>query len=256
VPERYRAVNVPVLLHGDNLLHLRELVRTGVDLRSYVDALMARLELVYTLLAPHGSMVVHLDPRTVHYVKVACDERFGRDRFAGEIIWRYRRWPTPSRNLQSMHDVLLRYVRDPTALPRFHQAYEPLAASTKKTWGDNRQLALFREGDGARRRTRSSTTEERSPGAPLSDVWDVGIIAPVSKERTSFPTQKPLALLRRLVEIFSDEGDLVLDPYCGSGTTLDASRQLGRRSIGIDRSDLAIRISSVRLGIERLAEAL
>lgn len=271
------------LLHSDNLPILRSLVREGVavdlavldppfmtnrvhrmkdgavafddrwtSLTTYVDHLARRLEIVYTLLAPHGSMVVHLDPRTVHHVKVRCDAMFGRERFAGQIVWRYRRWPTPTQNLQSMHDVLLRYVRDPNVAPRFHQLYEPNAPSTLKTWKNRRQLALFDEARGTpgRRRTRSSMTSEASPGAPLSDVWDISVIAPMSKERTSFPTQKPLALLRRIVSVFSDEGDLVLDPYCGSGTTLEAARLLGRRAIGIDASDAAVRIAEKRLNIE------
>jgi site-specific DNA-methyltransferase (adenine-specific) len=161
-----------------------------------------------------------------------CDEIFGIDAFQSEIIWRYRRWPAKTDNFQRVHDVLLRYQKDPSVAPRFHQLYEPLAPSTVKTWGTGKQRAIVDEnGD----RLRSSTSEETSPGAKLGDVWDIGIVAPVSKERTGYPTQKPLQLMNRLIESLSAPGDLVLDPFAGSGTTLVAAHQLGRRALGIDQ---------------------
>ena len=97
------------------------------------------------------------------------------------------------------------------------------------------------------RRLRSSTTEDPTPGAPLGDVWDIGIVAPVARERTGYPTQKPEALLRRLIEACTEPGDWVLDPYCGSGTTLAVCKQIGRRAIGIDSSPQALKISRKRL---------
>lgn len=93
---------------------------------AFFEALTQRIRQVRRLLAPHGSMVLHLDPKTVHYAKVWCDHVFGHKCFASEIIWRYRRWPTKTRNFQRVHDVLLRYVRDPNVEPRFNQFYEPL----------------------------------------------------------------------------------------------------------------------------------
>lgn len=214
---------------------------------SYLGALGARVRYVRGLLAKEGSMVVHVDTRTSHYVKVLCDEIFGPDAFASEIVWRYRRWPSKTPNFQRMHDVLLRYVRDPSAKPRFVQLYEPLAASTRKTWGDKRQRAIV--GDDGRRR-RSSLTEEASPGTPLGDVWDIGIIAPVAKERTGYPTQKPEALLNRLVSACTLEGDIVLDPYAGSGTTLTVAAKLNRPVIGIDQS--AVGLDVIRRRLEAL----
>src|SRR5690606_21104921 len=142
----------------------------------YLSALERRLRLVVQLLAPHGSMVLHVDPKTSHYLKILCDEIFGIDCFASEIIWRYRRWPAKTKNFQRMHDVMLRYVKDPLAAPRFNQLYEPLAPSTQKTWGDRKQRAVT---DESGRRLRSSKTSEKSHGTPLGDVWDIGIVAPV-----------------------------------------------------------------------------
>jgi site-specific DNA-methyltransferase (adenine-specific) len=213
-------------------------------LESYLQALRASLVLVRETLAPHGSVVVHLDPRTSHYVKVLGDEVFTPRAFASELVWRYRRWPTRTRNFQRVHDVLLRWVRDPEQSPRFTQLYEQLAPSTLRTWGAGRQRAVV---DANGRRRRSSTTHEPSPGTPLGDVWDISIIAPVGRERTGYPTQKPEALLERLVLACSSEGDLVLDPYAGSGTTLAVAARLGRRAIGIDRSHVAIGVMRERL---------
>ncbi len=218
------------------------------DLEAYLSFVVGLARGARRVLRPEGSFVLHLDPKASHSAKVRCDEVFGRDAFASEIIWRYRRWPAKTRNFQRVHDVLLRWVRDPAATPVFHQLYEPLAESTRRIWGENKQLALFRDG----KRTRSSTTDERSRGVPLGDVWEMPILAPISKERTGYPTQKPLALLSRLVEALTDAGDLVVDPVAGSGTALLAAAKLGRRAIGGDRGEVALRIAAARLGVEIL----
>jgi DNA modification methylase len=266
------------LIHGDNLVALRALAmthagavtlgyldppfftgrvfdhiergtrvrRTAFDDRwtdraAYLEALAPRIEQMRILLAPHGSIVIHVDPKTSHYVKVLCDEIFGEDAFASEIVWRYRRWPSKTANFQRVHDVLLRYRKDPGAPPRWNQLYEPLAASTLATWGTKKQRAVFAEGaNGSVRRTRSSSTTEPTAGAPMGDVWEIGVIAPVAHERTGYPSQKPEALLERLMTALSVPGDLVLDPYAGSGTTLAVAARLARRFVGIDASVLAI----------------
>ena len=215
------------------------------DLPAYLASLRERLVLVREMLAPHGSAIVHVDPRTSHYVKVLGDEVFGPTAFASEIVWRYRRWPSKTPNFQRVHDVLLRFVRDPGERPRFVQLFEPLAPSTQSTWGSGKQRAVV---GASGRRERSSTTAEPSPGAPLGDVWEIGIIAPVSKERTGYPTQKPEALLERILRACTLPGDLVLDPYAGSATTLAVAARLGRRAVGIDESPVAIRVARERLG--------
>jgi site-specific DNA-methyltransferase (adenine-specific) len=215
---------------------------TGLD--EYLTALRHRVEAVRALLAPNGCAVIHVDPKTSHYAKVLCDEVFGPGCFASEIVWRYRRWPAKTPNFQRVHDVLLRYVRDPTVRPRFRQLYEPLAPSTLATWGTRKQRAVV---DAAGRRRRSSLTAEPTPGTPLGDVWEIGIVAPVARERTGYPTQKPEALLTRLMLACTEPGDLVLDPYVGSGTTLAVAAGLGRRAIGIDQSPQALDVARARL---------
>jgi DNA modification methylase len=207
------------------------------DLPSWLDALGRRLRAIRPLLAGHGSIVVHVDPKTSHYAKVMGDEIFGAEAFASEIVWRYRRWPSKTDNFQRVHDVLLRWRRDMRHKPRWNQPYEGLAASTLATWGTKKQRAVFAR-DG--RRARSSSTDEPTAGVPMGDVWEIGVLAPVARERTGYPSQKPEALLERLMGALSNEGDLVLDPYAGSGTTLAVAHRMGRGFVGIDASPVAI----------------
>jgi site-specific DNA-methyltransferase (adenine-specific) len=214
------------------------------DLPAYLDALGARLEATRALLAPHGSLVVHVDPKTSHYVRVLGDEIFGPDAFTSEIVWRYRRWPSKTPNFQRVHDVLLRWRKDPRATPRWNQPYEPLAASTLAVWGTKKQRAVVAK-DG--RRLRSSSTDETTAGVPMGDVWEIGVIAPIARERTGYPSQKPEALLERLVAALTDAGDVVLDPYAGSGTTLAVARRLGRGFVGIDAGPVAIETTRKRM---------
>jgi len=213
------------------------------DRAAYLEALAPRLVAVRELLAAHGSAVVHVDPKTSHYVKVLCDEIFGDECFASEIVWRYRRWPSKTQNFQRVHDVLLRYRKDAATAPRWTTLYEPLATSTLATWGTGKQRAVVEDG----RRARSSTTAEPTRGVPLGDVWEIGVIAPVARERTGYPTQKPEALLERLVDALTLPDDVVLDPYAGSGTSLAVAARRGRRFIGIDASDVAVGIARARL---------
>jgi site-specific DNA-methyltransferase (adenine-specific) len=214
------------------------------SITEYLSALAERIAAARELLATHGSLILHVDPKTSHYAKVICDQIFGQQCFASEIVWRYRRWPAKTKNFQRVHDVLLRYVKDSQKSPRFNQLYEPLAASTQRTWGTKKQRAVV---DKTGRRRRSSTTDKPTPGAPLGDVWEIGIVAPVARERTGYPTQKPEALLERLLLALSDPGDLILDPYAGSGTTLAVAHKLERLAIGIDSGQPALKTIRQRL---------
>jgi DNA modification methylase len=222
------------------------------SLESYLTALGDRLSAARELLCEDGSLVLHVDPKTSHYAKVLCDEIFGPRAFASEIVWRYRRWPAKTKNFQRVHDVLLRYVKNPEVSPRFQQLYEPLAASTLATWGDKKQRAVI---DPTGRRSRSSTTPEKSAGAPLGDVWEISIVAPVARERTGYPTQKPEALLQRLIEACTEPGDAILDPYLGSGTTLSVAARLGRVGTGIDANPRALHIARRRLDAAQISAA-
>jgi DNA modification methylase len=214
------------------------------SLTAYLEHLMPRVEAAFMLLEPHGSIVVHVDPTVSHYVKVKGDELFGRHNFAGEIIWRYRRWPTPTKNFQAMHDVLLRWTTGQTE-PRWNQLFEPLSQSTRGAFKQNKQRATDSKWRAAQRVAR--TTDELSPGAALADVWDISIVAPSGKERTAYPTQKPEKLIERLVLALTNEGDSVLSPYMGSGTELAVCHRLNRHAVGIDSSEVAVNVAKERM---------
>ena len=213
----------------------------GSTVEDFVEWMRPRVVEMRRLLTPSGSLYLHCDPKTSHYLKIMMDGIFGRGNFRNEIVWAYRRWPAKHPNFQRMHDVILRYALSGEAT--WNQLFEPLAESTLKQWGDMKQEKVFDEFG----KQRSISTTTKSAGAPMRDVWDISVIAPSARERVGYPTQKPLALLDRIIRASSNPDDVVLDPFCGSGTTLVAAQQLGRQWIGIDRSPEAIATAAGRL---------
>ncbi len=230
------------------------LVEDDSDLLAYITMMAARLVQIRNVLKPTGSVYLHCDPTASHYLKLVMDAIYGGACFRNEVVWRYRRWPARSRQFQRMHDVLLFYTARPAGEHTFNAlyGYERLAESTLKTFGTKKQRADFSSGH-----RKPGTVDEDTKGPPLSDVWEIGVIAPISKERLGYPTQKPLELLNRVIRASSNPGDLVLDPFCGCGTTIEASERLGRRWIGIDIASAAIeiiekRFSRAQLGAPRI----
>jgi len=217
------------------------------DLMAYLCMMAPRLVELRRALKPTGSLYLHCDPTASHYLKVLLDAIFGPACFRNEVIWRYRRWPAKARRFQRMHDVLLFYTARPGNQHTFNvlYGYERLAESTLKTFGTKKQKADFTSGH-----RKPSVEEGDTQGPPLSDVWEVGIIAPIGKERTGYGTQKPEKLLERVIRSSSHAGDVVLDPFCGCGTAIAVAEHWKRRWIGVDVNPLAIDI--VR---DRLAEA-
>lgn len=189
-----------------------------------------------------SSIFLHCDPTSSHYLKIVMDALFGHKAFQNEIIWGYRRWPTIASRLQRMHDVVLFYgIGDERTFTTLRQ--EP-TESSRKRWKGKRQRSLF---DAERQRMPTIEEAAMSSGVALNDVWDIPIIAPVAKERLGYPTQKPLALLKRLIEISTKPGDVVLDPFCGCGTAVHAAHELQRKFLGIDISVFAVRLIQKRL---------
>jgi site-specific DNA-methyltransferase (adenine-specific) len=229
---------------------LRQLLGES-DMLAYLCMMAPRLLELRRVLRPTGSLFLHCDPTASHYLKVLLDAVMGPACFRNEVIWRYRRWPTISRRFQKMHDVLLFYSRSAAKAqagagvqPTFHTlyGYEKLADSTLKTFGTKKQRADFSSGH-----RKPGTEDTQTAGPPLSDVWEVGVIAACGRERLGYPTQKPEALLERVILATSNEGDVVLDPFCGCGTAIAVAERLGRQWIGIDNNRLAIDLVEQRL---------
>jgi site-specific DNA-methyltransferase (adenine-specific) len=172
------------------------------------------------------------------------DEIFGKNNFRNEIVWHYKRWPAKQLNFQRMHDVILFYSKQKNA-NMFRIEYEDLSAGTKKRWKGKKSKVEY---DGTIRLI-TQMTDESSIGRPADDVWDMQLLNSQSKERTGYPTQKPLALLHRIIKASSNEGDIVFDPFCGCATTCVAAQQLGRKWIGND-----IEKQAVGILIERLSD--
>lgn len=215
----------------------------GVD--SYLSMMSDRLVLMRDLLADDGCIYVHLDWHVEHYLKLIMDDIFGKDNFLNDIIWSYRRWPAKSKNFQTMHDNILFYAKNVNNSERtFNILYEPLAESTLKADGGFKIKNIF---DEQGRRIRGEKSGERSPGTPQRDVFDISFISATGSERTGFNTQKPKALLDQIMRASSNEGDLVADFFCGSGTTLAVAEKLNRRWIGCDLSRWALHTTRKRL---------
>ncbi|MEV8337420.1 site-specific DNA-methyltransferase [Leucobacter sp. NPDC077196] len=192
----------------------------------YWDFLEPRLEQVWRLLSPDGLLYLHLDYREVHYAKVLLDALFGPECFINEIIWAYdygarskRRWP-------AKHDNILVYAKHPD-------------------WYHFDSEAVDREPYMA---PGLVTPEKAALGKLPTDTWWHTIVSPTGAERTGYPTQKPVGILRRIIQASTRPGDWVLDPFAGSGTMGAAAEQLGRRYLLIDENAAAIEVMRERLG--------
>jgi site-specific DNA-methyltransferase (adenine-specific) len=209
--------------------------------REYVAWMRPRIEALRRVLAPQGSLFFHCDTRTSHYMKVLLDEIFcdAGGVFVNEIIWRYGLGASrPGRRLLTKHDVIFWYAKGPQYAFNLQRG-EPTAA----------MLSKYRHVDEEGRRYMLSYGKRYvlKGGKPLDDVWEIPAIAATSGERVGYPTQKPLALLTRIITLASNPDDLVLDPFCGSGTTLLAAQNLGRRWLGIDASEQAVQVARRRV---------
>ncbi len=209
---RYETIRETVLSYDD-------------EFADYWAFLEPRLEEAWRLLNNTGTLYLHLDYREAHYAKVLLDALFGRDCFLNEIIWAYdyggkakNRWP-------SKHDTILVYVKNPDAY------YFDSTAVDREPYMAPGLV----------------TPEKVAKGKLPTDVWWHTIVSPTGKEKTGYPTQKPLGILRRIIQASSAEGDLVLDFFAGSGTTGAAAAELKRRFILIDQNPESIAVISERL---------
>lgn len=213
------------------------------SLAAYLSMMAVRLIELHRVLKDTGSLYLHCDPTASHYLKIILDKIFGNKCFANEIIWRYRRWPAKQRAFQRMHDVILRYVKTPDNSHNWNQLYEDLSPSSMKQWKGKLRVDVTSD-KGTRH---SEISDNASPGVPMSDVWEISQITGPYKEYLGYPTQKPEALLERIIKASSNEGDIVLDPFCGCGTSIIVAEKFNRRWLGIDVTWLAIDLIEKRL---------
>jgi len=208
---------------------------------AYLSMMTVRLLHLREKLKDTGSLYLHCDSNASHYLKLILDSIFGHQAFRNDISWCYRKWSVAARQFVRNHDDILFYTKGDTW--PFNVQYVETSELTKKRWGNKKQQALF---DDFGRRLATSLDEEEAR-SPCPDWWDISIINPNAKERLGYPTQKPLALLDRIIAASSNPGDVVLDPFCGCGTTVDAAESLRRRWVGIDVTHYAVTLIEERL---------
>ena len=191
----------------------------------YLEFLWPRLEHAHRLLAPRGSFFLHLDYREVHYAKVALDRIFGRACFMNEIVWAYDYGARSRSRWSAKHDNILWYARDPN-----HYTFEYAAID---------RIPYMAPG--------LVGPEKAARGKTPTDTWWSTIVSPSGKEKTGYPTQKPLKVLERIVRVHSRPGERLLDFFAGSGTFGEAAVRLGREVVLVDNNPEAIAVMRQRL---------
>ena len=223
--------------------------------KAYLAYMAIRLREMRRILKPTGSIYLHCDPTMSHYLKLLMDAIFGRSNFRNEIVWCYSGWNAKLRHrFISRHDVIFYYSRSRN--PTFLSWSEPwesvdayLRARRQKAHDDEDGRLYILDNAGGGKRIKRYVADAMKYGKPASDVWAVPKINNSSAERTGYPTQKPLALMERIIRASSNLGDLVFDPFCGCATTLVSAWSLSRQWLGIDISPKAS-----ELVVERISE--
>lgn len=204
------------------------------DLDEYLDFLYQRLALTYRLLAPNGTLYLHLDWHADAYARLILDELFGADNLLNEIIWAYH-GPSPIRSaFNRKHDTILSYVKGKGYTFNADAVREPYHQNTVNTFKSSPRAGFGKVPDLER-------------GKVPEDWWYFPVVARLHNERTGYPTQKPNALLERIILASSNPGDLVADFFCGSGTTSFVAAKHGRNFIACDENFRAIHTSRSRL---------
>lgn len=207
---------------------------------AYLVNMGIRLVELQRTLKETGSLYLHCDPTASHYLKILLDSVFGKQNFRNEITWCYRKWSVSAGQFARNHDCILFYSKGKDHY--FDVQYTDVSEGTKKRWKGKKQLAKFVDG------TRIASSEKDQPAkSPCPDWWQISIINPAAKERLGYPTQKPEALLERIIQASCPKGGVVLDAYCGCGTTIAVAQRLGMKWIGIDITYLAVDLIQQRL---------
>ena len=219
---------------------------TWNDINDYKTYIQERLVECHRVLKDSGSIFLHCDRSASHYLRIALDDVFNTKNFQSEIIWVYKRWSNTKKGLLNTHQTIYFYSK--TKDFKFNITYENYSPTTnidqifqKRVRNENGKSTYKKDISG------DYELIEEKKGVPLSDVWEIPYLNPKAKERLGYPTQKPIILLERIIKLTTDEGDTVLDPFCGSGTTLVSAKLLNRKFIGIDISIDAIKLTEKRL---------
>ncbi len=216
----YRIIDASAFTHGDSM-------------KSYLIMMAVRLLEMNRILKPTGSIYLHCDPTASHYLKMLMDAIFGHGNYRNEVIWAYSGGGIPKLDIPRKHDTILRYSK--TDNVTFNREYRP--------YGEHNTTGRRATSRGGTRKV-----EYRKEGTPITDCWtDVKPLINWSSERTGYPTQKPLALLQRIIKASSNRGEVVFDPFAGCATACIAAEALGRRWVGIDISPKAVELVNTRL---------
>ena len=216
------------------------------SLEEYLNIVKTSLIECKRILRLDGSIFLHCDKTASHHLRLLLDMVFGLSNFRSEIVWSYKRWSNSKKGLLNSHQIIFFYSVSNNF--KFNSLYTDYSATTNLD-----QILQERERDGLgksvyKRSENGEIIQAKSKnGVPLSDVWEIPFLNPKAKERVNYPTQKPVLLLNQIIKIATDEGDLVVDPFCGSGTTCVSAKLLKRRFIGIDKSEDAVKLSEKRL---------
>ncbi len=216
------------------------------NMDDYVAYTKIRLQECKRVLKRTGSIFVHCDRNASHYLKIALDEIFGVTNFQSEIVWSYKRWSNSKKGLLNNHQIIFFYSK--TKDFKFNMIYTDYSETTNVD-----QILQDRVRD-AKGKSKYKVDEngqvvmgQAKKGVPLSDVWEIPYLNPKAKERVGYPTQKPIILLEQIIKLVTDEDDIVLDPFMGSGTTLVASKLLNRKYLGFDITNDAVELTLERL---------
>ncbi len=211
------------------------------DMLAYLSMMAPRLIELRRVLKPTGSIYLHCDPTASAHLRLIMDAVFGPQNLQNEIVWYYRGGGVSKRRFGRRHDVILFYSKTETAKRPFNvdAVRTPYSSDTAERL--KYKAKAFR-GDKV-----YDSYEPHPQGKHPDDVWTMQPVMPSAKERLGYPTQKPERLLERIISASSNEGDLVLDPFCGCGTTVAVAQRLNRRWIGIDITHLAVTLMKYRL---------
>lgn len=216
------------------------------DKSHYIEYIETRLKECKRVLKETGSIFVHCDRNASHYLKVSLDGVFGENNFQSEIVWSYKRWSNSKKGLLNNHQIIFFYSK--TDAFKFHTIYTDYSDTTNV---DQILQERIRDENGKSKYKTDTNGDvvmgKAKKGVPLSDVWEIPYLNPKAKERVGYPTQKPIILLEQIIKLVTDENDVVLDPFMGSGTTMVASKILNRRYIGFDVSEEALSLTEDRL---------